>query len=95
MLLCEFCTHYRADGACRLGLNIPKRMSCREFDPSVERFCSDPADFVNEAQLVDMATFFGINGAELKKVRAVAARETTRREERPTHRYGVAGSDLH
>ena len=51
MLICEFCTQRKADGECRLGLRIPKRMSCRDFDPSVDRFCSNPADFVNEAQL--------------------------------------------
>jgi len=33
------------------------------FDPTVERFCSNPADFVDEAQLVHMAVFFDIKGA--------------------------------
>ena len=88
MLLCEFCTQYRKTGECRLGLSIPKRMSCREFDPGVERFCSDPADFVNEAQLAQMAVFFDIKGAELKKIRAVAAREIARRADRDA---GVPG----
>jgi len=93
MVLCEFCTQHERTGECRLGLRIPKRMSCRDFDPSVERFCSNPADFVNEAQLVRMAVYFDIKGTELKKVRAVANREETRRSE--THRsdLDVRGSE--
>ena len=50
-------------------------MGCREFDPSMEGFCSDPKDFVSPAQIVQMATFFGIKGRELKKVNLLAARE--------------------
>jgi hypothetical protein len=50
-------------------------MSCREFDPSMERFCSDPKDFVSPAQIAQMATFFGLRGGELKKVNLMAARE--------------------
>ena len=79
MLLCEFCRQYQRDGTCRLGVRIPKRMSCREFDPTVERFCSKPSDFVNEAQLVRMAAYFDIKGPELKKIRAVATIEEGRR----------------
>lgn len=50
-------------------------MSCREFEPALERFCSDPKDFVGPAQIVQMATFFGMKGRELKKVNLMAARE--------------------
>jgi hypothetical protein len=38
----------------------------------MEKFCSDPKDFVNERQ---MATFFGMKGTELKKVKIMASRE--------------------
>ena len=50
-------------------------MGCREFEPSVERFCSDPKDIVGPAQIVRMATFFGMKGSELKKVNLMATRE--------------------
>jgi hypothetical protein len=50
-------------------------MSCREFGPTLQRFCSDPSDFLNPNQIVQMATFFGIKGSELKKVKVMAARE--------------------
>ncbi len=56
-------------------------MGCREFDPSMERFCSDPEDFVSPAQIVQMATFFGMKGRELKKVNLMAAREGSARPE--------------
>ena len=71
MIICEFCLH-RQDGKCTLGLNIPKGMSCREFGPGMERFCSDPKDFVNPNQIVQMATFFGFKKTELKKVKLMA-----------------------
>jgi len=54
-------------------------MGCREFDPSMERFCSDPKDFVGPAQIVQMAAFFGFKGRELKKVNLMAAREESMR----------------
>ena len=79
MKVCDFCKQYREDGSCRLGLSIPKAMGCREFDPSMERFCSDPKDFVSPAQIVQMATFFGIKGRELKKVNLMIAREESAR----------------
>ena len=75
MKVCDFCTQYRQDGSCRLGRNIPKTMGCREFEPSLEKFCSDPKDFVSAAQLVQMAVFFGMKGSELKKVSVMALRE--------------------
>lgn len=74
MKICDFCTHYRQDGSCALGRNIPKSMGCREFDPSLESFCSDPKDFVSSAQVVQMAAYFGMKGSELKKVNLMATR---------------------
>ena len=79
MIVCEFCLHYRQDGECRLGLKIPKAMSCKEFGPGMEKFCSDPVDFVNPNQIIQMALFFGMKGTELKKVKLMAATaESTR-----------------
>jgi hypothetical protein len=78
MIVCEFCSHYRQDGSCQLGLNIPKGMSCREFEPGIEKFCSDPKDFVNQNQIVQMATFFGFQRMELKKIKVMAAGEEKR-----------------
>jgi hypothetical protein len=79
MIICEFCSQYQKDGQCGFGLTIPKGMSCREFGPSLEKFCSNPNDFVNPRQLIQMATFFGIKGMELKKVKLMAAREESTR----------------
>ena len=81
MIVCDFCTHFRLDGQCHLGLKIPKGMSCREFKPELDKFCSDPKDFVDHAQLVQMATFFGMRGSELKKVNLMAARAESARPE--------------
>jgi len=67
------------DGRCRLGLNIPKGMSCREFGPGIEKFCSNPKDFVNPSQIIQMATFFGFQRTELKKVKLMAALEESAR----------------
>ena len=74
MTICEFCLQFR-DGQCTFGLNLPKGMGCREFDPGMEKFCADPKDFKNAGQIVEMATFFGIKGTELKKVKIIAKRE--------------------
>lgn len=79
MIVCDFCRNYEPDGKCRLGLKIPKAMGCREFDPEIERFCSDPKDFVSPGQIMQMATYFGFKGKELKKVGLMAAREVTAR----------------
>lgn len=79
MIVCDFCIQYRQDSKCGLGLNIPKAMGCREFDPAMERFCSNPNDFVSPSQIVQMATFFGLKGKELKKVKLMAAREESAR----------------
>ena len=83
MIICEFCKRYEPDGKCGLGLTIPKRMGCREFDPGVERFCSNPSDFVSPRQIVEMATYFGIKGMELKKVKLMTAREESSRSSLP------------
>ena len=81
MIICEFCLQYQQDGRCGFGLNLPKRMGCREFDPGIEKFCADPSDFTGAHQIVQMATFFGIKGMELKKIKAIAAREERARAE--------------
>ena len=75
MLVCEFCLHYMQNGSCKLALNIPKGMSCREFSPGIEKFCSDPKDFVDPSQIIQMATFFGLQKMELRKVKQMAVRQ--------------------
>ena len=80
MIVCDFCLNYQQNGECRLGLKIPKAMSCREFGPGIEKFCSDPGDFVNPNQIIQMATYFGMKGMELKKVKLMATREETTRQ---------------
>ena len=75
MVLCEFCVQQEPDGRCHLGLNTPKHMGCREFDPGIEKFCAKPDDFVNSGQVIQMATYFGIKGKELNKVKQMAAQE--------------------
>lgn len=81
LIVCDFCKNYRPDGQCYLGLKIPKGMSCREFEPSLEKFCSEPKDFVSPAQIVQMATYFGMKGGELKKVNLMASREERERSQ--------------
>jgi hypothetical protein len=81
LIVCDFCKYYREDGQCHLGLKIPKTMGCREFDPSLEKFCSESKDFVSHAQIVQMATFFGMKGSELKKVNRMASREESMRSQ--------------
>ncbi len=73
MIICEFCRQFQGADKCGFGLRIPKKMSCGEFDPGIEKFCSDPNDFTNAGQIVQMASFFGIKGREMKRVRAMAA----------------------
>ena len=72
MTVCEFCKHYQR-GECRLGLKLPKAMACREFVPGIEQFCSEPKDFVDVAQIVQMATYFGFRKMELKKIKLMAS----------------------
>ena len=79
MIVCDFCSHYQQDGKCELGLNIPKGMGCHGFGPVIAKFCADPKDFVSPNQIIQMATFFGMKGAELKKVKLMAAREQNSR----------------
>lgn len=78
MTVCEFCSHFTKERGCRLGLNLPKAMSCREFRPGIEKFCSERKDFVNQNQIVQMATFFGFQRVELKKIKVMAAMEEKR-----------------
>ena len=82
MIVCEFCVQYKPDGKCGLGLSLAKAMSCREFGPGLEKFCSDPKDFVSPSQIMQMATYFGMKGTELKKVKLMAAREESSRAAR-------------
>ena len=56
-------------------------MSCREFAPALEKFCSEPKDFVGHAQIVQMATFFGMKGSELRKVTLMASLEESARSQ--------------
>ena len=84
MLLCEFCDQFRTNGECRLGLNIPRRMGCRSFDPRIKNFCADPADFVSVEQIVQMAVFFDIKGPELKKIKLMATQVEDRLKTGPT-----------
>jgi hypothetical protein len=79
MIVCEFCLLYQQNSKCALDLKIRKGMSCREFVPSMAMFCADPKDFVNPNQIVQMASFFGMKGMELKKVKLMAAREENAR----------------
>ena len=79
MIICELCLHSSLSGDCRLGLRIPKAMSCQEFGPTMEKFCSNPKDFVNERQIIEMATYFGMKGTELKKVKLMASRAESAR----------------
>ena len=79
MIICDLCSHYRFVSECRLGLRLPKGMSCQDFGPTLEKFCADPKDFVSERQIIEMATFFGMKGTELKKVKLMASREESAR----------------
>ncbi len=74
MTICEFCLLRSPEGVCRVGLNIPKTMKCREFAPGINRFCAKPTDFVSPNQIVEMAKFFGLEKAELRKVQIIAER---------------------
>ena len=79
MIICEFCLNYTVDGRCTVGLDIRKGMTCREFRPGMEKFCADPKDFVSPSQITEMATYFGFQKVELKKVKLMAAREASAR----------------
>lgn len=81
MIVCEFCQHFQ-NKECRLGLSLPKTMSCREFGPSMHEFCSDPKDFVDPAQIMQMAKYFGFQRTELKKIKLMAAQEESLRAQK-------------
>ena len=81
MTVCEFCDHFER-GECQVGLKLPKKMACGEFLPGIEQFCSEPKDFVNTNQIVEMARFFGFQKMELKKIKLMATREENARTER-------------
>jgi len=74
VIICDFCILHSLEKGCSLGLNIPKTMRCREFEPGIDRFCAKPADFVDLNQIIEMAKFFGLARAELRKVKIVAER---------------------
>ena len=78
-MICEFYLNYTKDGSCEIGLNLPKGMSCGDFLPGMEKFCADPKDFVSPNQIIQMATFFGFQKMELKKVKLMATREQSTR----------------
>lgn len=75
MTICEFCLQFQEDGQCGFGLRLPKNMSCREFHPTIEKFCANASDFVSVQQIIQMSTFFGIKGAELRKIKLIAMQE--------------------
>lgn len=83
MLICEFCLERAENGQCRLGLRIPQKMSCRDFQPGLEKFCAKPEDFVDSAQILQMAKYFGLKGTELKKINLMVRRETELRSASP------------
>jgi hypothetical protein len=91
MAICEFCVNFTRDGACALGLDIRTGMTCREFRPGMEKFCSNPKDFVSPNQIVQMATYFGMGRTELKKVKLMATRAGKRAEERAEELVGERG----
>jgi hypothetical protein len=78
MVICEFCIH-QMNRECGLGLKVPRGMACREFVPILDGFCSNHDDFVGPNQIIQMATYFGFKGVELKKVKRMAAREEEER----------------
>jgi hypothetical protein len=94
MIVCDFCLHYRQDANCQLGLKIPKGLTCREFAPSMKGFCSDPKDFVSSSQIVQMATYFGLKGPELKKIKIMAAKEEQDRLSITSAAVAMTSSDL-
>jgi hypothetical protein len=45
----------------------------------MQQFCADPKDFVNGAQITQMARYFGFQRTELKKINLMAADEESLR----------------
>ena len=72
MTLCEFCVLQQTDAHCSKGHTTPKKMKCVDFMPGIERFCSTPADYKGQAQVIQMAVYFGLAGKELKRVIAMS-----------------------
>ena len=93
MMICEFCRQYQANRQCAVGLAMPKAMSCREFDPGIEKFCANPADFTGAGQLIQMSVFFGIKGVELKKIKQLAAHEEQARADAQALRVAALAID--
>jgi hypothetical protein len=83
MIVCEFCLLYQPNSKCALSLRNPKGMGCHEFVPTIALFCADPKDFVSLNQITQMATHFGMKGAEFKKVKLMATREESARLQLP------------
>ncbi len=71
MTLCEFCILQQADKTCARGNTIPKKMSCTDFTPGIDRFCATPKDYANRTQINQTAKYFGFKGKELKRVLAL------------------------
>jgi hypothetical protein len=67
-------------------------MSCREFGPVIEHFCSNPKDFVDSGQIIQMARFFGFHRAELKKITLMAAEEERLRAQKRFNEDANMGS---
>ena len=84
MIICEFCVQYDPVAVkCGFGLNLPKHMRCREFEPGLDKFFAEKSDFVRSSHIIQMANFFGISGMELKKVKALASQEEALRANPP------------
>ena len=82
--VCDFCVQLSAGRQLPARPDIPKTMGCHAFEPSLERFCSDPKDFVGPAQIIQMATFFGMKGVS-EEVTRMAAREEGARPKSSTN----------
>ena len=80
MTICEFCGLFSSEETCKLGLRLPKRMACKEFDPIFVKFCSNPTDFVDAAQIKQMSVYFGMKGQELKKIDVMVTKEKAARD---------------
>ena len=76
MAICDYCVERRPDGRCNYGLSAPRGMSCKYFNTNIEKFCANPADFVDAAQIVAIATFFQFKRSAMKKIIVMAQRET-------------------
>jgi len=58
-------------------------MRCNAFEPGIEKFCDKPSDFTGQAQITQMATYFGVKGQELKKIISIASKEDASRAKHP------------